>query len=527
MSSQIAPLVASPTTARPWALRWLKPSPAELLFLAVVLWLIAFSAAGLDGVGLLRDSQTGYHVRIGEYVLAHHSVPSRDFLSFTRPSEPWFAWEWLAGAGSAVLYHWDGMRAIIVVSALILGFTVLVMVRHLAWRGANVFVAIFLIHLAIGASSIHYLARPHIFTLLFLAAAVWILDRDRKQLTAALWTLVPLTALWANLHGGFFGLLVSTGILAGGSLIEWLIDRGRRPEALRYAARYALLTAACFVASLANPYGILEHVHLVQFMRETWYLKLTEEYQPPRFLTPAGAYYGVLLAAGLLTGARLLWRKRIAPAFLILAWAYASSRSMRHIPIYAIVVLPWLGDALATWGRGSIAGKSAKSLTGILERIAADFQPSIVRSSLFVPIAAALLLFFSCGIDYPRDFPEPMYPVSLVTRHADEIGQARVFTTDSWGHYLTFRYPPPFQIFIDGRCDFFGERFTNEYLKALNGVPGWDDTLRRYRVQMVLVTPEAGLAVRLLHQPGWRMVENTGSAVLFASRAGHQPAAAF
>jgi len=152
MSSQTAPLVASPTAARPWVPRWLKPSQAELLFLALVLWLIAFTAAGLDGVGLLRDSQTGYHVRIGEYVLAHRSAPSRDFLSFTRPGEPWFAWEWLAGVGSAVLYHFDGMRAIIVVSALILGFTVLLMVRHLAWRGANVFIAIFLAHLAIGAS---------------------------------------------------------------------------------------------------------------------------------------------------------------------------------------------------------------------------------------------------------------------------------------------------------------------------------------------------------------------------------------
>src|SRR4029077_1624342 len=125
MSSQTAPLVASPTAARPWVPRWLKPSPAELLFLALVLWLIAFTALGLDGVGLLRDSQTGYHVRIGEYVLAHHSVPSRDFLSFTRVREPWFTWEWLAGPASAVLYRWEAMRAIIVVSALILGFTVL------------------------------------------------------------------------------------------------------------------------------------------------------------------------------------------------------------------------------------------------------------------------------------------------------------------------------------------------------------------------------------------------------------------
>jgi hypothetical protein len=33
---------------------------------------------------------------------------------------------------------------------------------------------------------------------------------------------------------------------------------------------------------------------------------------------------------------------------------------------------------------------------------------------------------------------------------------------------------------------------------------------------MVLVPPEAGLAVRLLHQPGWRLIENTSSAALFA-----------
>jgi len=49
--------------------------------------------------------------------------------------------------------------------------------------------------------------------------------------------------------------------------------------------------------------------------------------------------------------------------------------------------------------------------------------------------------------------------VSLVTRHADQIAQARIFTTDSWGHDLTFRYSPPFQIFIDGHWNFCGERF--------------------------------------------------------------------
>jgi len=496
--------------------RWLAPSPAELLGLALILWLIGYTVAGgSTGAGLLRDSQTGYHVRIGEYVLAHHAVPRTDFLSFTRRGEPFFAWEWLAGVGCATLYRWDGLRPLIAVSAILIGFIVLVMMRHMASKGANVFVVVLLIHLGSGASSIHYLARPHLFTLLFLALAVWALDCDRVRPTAGVWLLVPMAALWANLHAGFLGLLVTTSILCSGSTMEWALDR--RPDSLRYAIRYGALTAMCFVASLANPYGILEHVHLVRFMRMTWYLKVIGEYQPPRLLSTAGVYYGVLLAGGLAVAVRLLWRRRWAPALLILAWAYASSRSVRHIPIYAIIVLPWIAAELAALWNQWVADKPGSSLAGALRRAAADYQPSMTRTGLFVPIAAAVLFFFSLGIDYPRDFPDPAYPVALVSRHSAEIGRSRVFTTDAWGHYLTFRYPEPYGIYIDGRCDLFGERFTSQYLAALNGEPGWQGSLEGYRVEMVMLPSDVPLATLLRREPGWQMVEDTGSAVLFSA----------
>src|SRR5579871_3960626 len=120
MSSTTVP-IASPGVASTWLRRWLAPSIPELLFLAIVLWLIAFTVTGdSTGMGLLSDSQTGYHIRVGEYVLRHHAVPMTDFLSFTKPGEPFFAWEWLAGVGAAELYRWDGLRAVIVVSALLL-----------------------------------------------------------------------------------------------------------------------------------------------------------------------------------------------------------------------------------------------------------------------------------------------------------------------------------------------------------------------------------------------------------------------
>src|SRR5262249_43684408 len=157
-------------------------------------------------------------------------------------------------------------------------------------RGANVFVALFLMHLAIGASSIHYLARPHIFTLLFFALALWMVDRDSRKPTPWIWALVPITALWANLHGGFAGMLATLGILCGGALIEWIWTKDG--QCLRHAQRYGLLTALCFIASIANPYGIENHLHIVKFMSDKWYVHLTEEYQPPNFLSAAGAYYG-------------------------------------------------------------------------------------------------------------------------------------------------------------------------------------------------------------------------------------------
>src|SRR4051794_37500163 len=94
-------------------LRRFKPTLADILFLAVTLWLIAFTVTGdATGMGLLRDSQTGYHIRVGEYIFANHAVPHTDFLSFTKSGEPFFAWEWLSGAGAALLYHWAGLRAI-------------------------------------------------------------------------------------------------------------------------------------------------------------------------------------------------------------------------------------------------------------------------------------------------------------------------------------------------------------------------------------------------------------------------------
>ena len=55
-------------------------------------------------------------------------------------------------------------------------------------------------------------------------------------------------------------------------------------------------------------------------------------------------------------------------------------------------------------------------------------------------------------------------------------------------------FPTGTRVFVDGRSDFYGSAFEGEYLGALQARPGWPETLDRYRVDTLLLAPDAPLA---------------------------------
>src|SRR4051812_20854216 len=70
--------------------RWMPPSLVDVFFCAL---LVGIAAGPAGWQMLLVDGDTGWHIRTGEIVLATGSVPAGDPFSFSRPGEPWFAWE--------------------------------------------------------------------------------------------------------------------------------------------------------------------------------------------------------------------------------------------------------------------------------------------------------------------------------------------------------------------------------------------------------------------------------------------------
>jgi hypothetical protein len=50
--------------------------------------------------------------------------------------------------------------------------------------------------------------------------------------------------------------------------------------------------------------------------------------------------------------------------------------------------------------------------------------------------------------------------------------------------------------------------------------PGWQETLARYGVGIVLIEPQTGLAYALRETPGWRVAHEDELAVLFVTDTG-------
>ncbi len=223
--------------------RRLVPSIADLLFLAIFAWLFA-GAGGWSQ--LLADGDTGWHIRNGQLILQSHSIPYRDWFGFSSEAHPWFAWEWLADVLFAALHGAAGLKAVVFFCGVVIAATQYVVFRHCLWRGINPVAALAVVLAMTNASTIHYLARPHVLTLFFTACAAWLLDVDRAGRTRLVWLLPPFVALWVNLHGGFLAVFT----LLAARAVESACSKARRADLPRITA----LTGACAGMTFLNPY---------------------------------------------------------------------------------------------------------------------------------------------------------------------------------------------------------------------------------------------------------------------------------
>ena len=506
------------------------PSMTDFAFLMPLIFIFT----GMRGAKtLLGDGDTGWHVRTGEWIMRHGRVPDTDIFSFTKTGQKWFAWEWLWDVTFAWLHqHW-GMAAVVVASALVIALTSALVFRLAFRKGGNPLVAMALTFLAVAGSSIHFLARPHLFTLLFTVVFYTILERARENGgTRLLWWLPALTVLWSNLHGGWFVGVVLIGVYGAGELAGGLFDAepGAFMAGIRRMLPYAGCALACLAASLIGPYTYHVHVHIWEYLTDSFQREHIQEMMSISFQNPAARYLEVLLLVG---GGACFWhlrRKRFTECLLLVLFAHAGLIASRNIPIFGIVAAPVLALAVAEWIRlledapvSAWLRGLAHHLSGMGESIAGmegQWRTHVV-SVAAVALLTAILYAPAPPANFRARFDAKEFPVKALASLGNGETQGRVFTSDQWGDYLIYKQYPARRVFIDGRSDFYGSKFVAQYLEILGVKYTWQQHLDEYGVDTVLLPTDAPLAGALKESGRWHVVYDDGDAIVF--RTGVRP----
>jgi hypothetical protein len=501
------------------------PSLTDAAFLVPLLFLFVRLSGGHF---LLGDGDTGWHLRTGEWILQNGRVPDRDIFSYTKAGEPWFAWEWLWDLTFGWLHLHAGMAAVLAASILVLCCTYAILFRLVRRYCSNVLLAFALTVFAAAGSSMHWLARPHLFTLLFVAVFCSVLQRVQEGKTRLLFWLPPLMLLWTNLHGGFFIGIFLIGCYGAGELATWLVEKDRvlAKSALLRSRPYLATAAACAALTLVNPYFYHLHQHVWHFLGSpTLYMQI-DEFKGTNFQSPQAVYFEPLILLGILAAAWSFYNKRFADGFIVAAWVHLGLFSVRNMPIYLLVATPVVGRMLhAQLTRLEAAPLAAwvSRITRSSREFAAEFGATDRLPRVHLTSAVALLAV--CGMFYlpappPKfraEYDPTVFPTKALKLFQDPESAVHVFTSDLWGGYMIYRLYPRTKVFVDGRSDMYGEAFAKKCSTLFNAQHGWEQTLASYGVTAVMLPVDAPLTGALKESRRWRPAYDDGIAIVFQS----------
>lgn len=470
-----------------WA-RIALPSVADLIFVAV---LLAFTV-GQGASGLLWDTSTGWHIRNGETILRTLTIPHVDSFSYTMAGQPWYAWEWLWDTVNAALHVHFALSGVVLFSALVLGLTFTLAYLTIVRRCGNSLIAIVLVLLALAASSIHMLARPHLVSWLLTLLVVRELEVVDGVSRRSFWTVPLIFACWTNLHGGFVMGLALIAIYAIAAILE-------RDRAL--AKRFAGLFALSAAATALNPYGFKLHAHVVRFLASRTQMDRIDEFLSPNFHSFGARVFLllVLISAATFMAARSVRWRDLLVAVLAISTALLAAR---NIPVSAMLLAFAMAPLLSDW----LGNSRFQRVSRLGERM---YEMERRLNLRFMP--AAVVIVLTAGLLWGWRLPNAKWiPQRVPAAAADFLvhrlgAREGVFAPDYWSGYLVYTYAGEgFRVAVDDRSDFYGDARFRQYLDVVKARPDWQQVLDSWNVRYALVGADSSLRSVLSASPDWQ-----------------------
>lgn len=477
-----------------------------MLFLSIFLYLCLS-----QGMQLLVDCDTGYHIRAGEWILANHAIPRLDIFSFHTPTIPWTAHEWLSEVIMAMIHNLAGLTGVVVFFTFLLALTFYLLFLMVRREEGNILIAVMVTLLATAASQVHWLARPHIFSLLLLVPWYQILEEYRNGTRNRLYYLPIIMLFWVNLHGGYVSGFMLLGIYLVSELPAFFSKNSQdKSGALKRFKHLGITMLICIPVACINPYGY--HILLFPFnlVSNKLLMDNVSEFMSPNFHEPSPFKYLLLLLITVLAASR----KRLSckDLILLLVFLNMSLYSVRYITLFAIIAAPILlrqADFLLNDSHGRFVDALKKRAQNIGK---VDMTAGSILWPMLAILSVAGAVSFN-AIHY--EFDPKKKPVDAVKFLEKTNLTGNMFNDDEFGDYLIYATWPRHKVFFDGRSDMYGTERLKEYMKIRSFAEGWEQTIEKYDINWIIYNTDSPFARYLKERNDWKLIYHDKVASIF------------
>jgi len=450
------------------------------------------------------DPDLWWHLRTGQLILENHKLFHVDPYSFTKLGQPWVDHEWLSQILIYGLYRIGGWGGLIGAFAALIALAFFL--AFLRSKGQPYVAGTMTVWGAIAAVP-SFGVRPQMFTLFLASLLLFVLERSEERVRL-LWSIPALMVFWVNLHAGYALGIAFLIVFLVGDAIALALGEGQERDVGGRLKTLTVVTAASIAVVPLNPYGLALYRYPFETLHSRAMLAYIGEWQSPDF--HQAKYLAALglmlawLAVPILSPARLRSRELLLLAFTMAA----ALRSVRHIPIFALVAAPLLSGILQA--RFDQTRSSPFNPRLPLTPMKLILNVLLLGGFLGFATARVWSVVAKQGANEGKDFP------SAAVRFLQAAqAPAPLMNHYDWGGYFIWQLYPQYRVYIDGRADLYGDSFLEEFAATyyLRG-SSWRSGLERWGVRTVVLPPDAPLMTALSSLPQWKVVFSDRQAIV-------------
>lgn len=441
---------------------------------------------------------------VGKSILESGHILTKDFLSYT-PTHFWYDHEWGSGLIFYSVYKYFGDIGLVILKGSLIFFIIYFISQIIKLRTVKTttpyniifYIFVFLASYNVLSSTI----RCHLFTFLFFAIWLYLLERVRIGEKKWLYLLPVTMVIWCNIHGGCVS---GIGLLAIYILGEFL----NKKPVKDYIISFVLSCLALFI----NPYGPKYVLFLIK--ATTMPRPFITEWKSTFHPRYANSYlrFKFFLLVMLLTIALKSIREKIdfnnidkTKALLLGVTAILSIQHIKHQPFFVIAAAAFLYDDFYTIYNSLITGIRKKN--NITSDIFIKYFVSLKEILVYGSILLVCLVTFTMTTPVIK-ISQALYPIYPIEFVKINNLKGNLFIGFEFAGYAGYKLYPDNLIAIDGRYE---EVYYDDLLEStkrfhLVETKNWDEVIKKYKTDIIILEKSYPAYKKMFQNKRWSLI---------------------